>query len=153
MPGTDDHGVVRLEAVPVHVFLESQDHQKDLIRELQLIRFGADDADGATADVSRRLARLIGDILARYQSVRSATREQAIAALERGEDFVTLEVPVRPGMADALREWLRLLEEADDLCGHGELLLLASSPEVRRLRRRYADEIIAQLEGQPHRDA
>lgn len=144
MPAADTDDVVRLEGVPVRLFLESQDHQHDLVRELQLIRIGA---DAVAADVSGRLARLIGNILSRYQAVRSATRDQATAALERGEDVVTLEVPVRPGMADALREWLGLLEEADELCGHGRLLLLASSPQVRDLRRWYVQELTERLEG------
>lgn len=133
-----------LEGVPVELFLESQDHQHDLIRELQLVQIG-DQFDLATAEVSHQLAHLIGDILTRYAPVRSATRLQAITALDRGEEFVTLEVPIRPGMAEALSAWLRLLEEADDVCCSGELLLTASRPEVRELRRWYAQELTKRL--------
>lgn len=136
---------MRIDDVPVRLFLESQDHQDDLIRELKLIEI-SDHSDGSTAEVSHRLARLIGDILSRYQPVRRITREQAMAALDRGDDVVSLDVPVFPGMADALREWLRLLEEADAVCGHGELLLLATRPEVRDLRRRYVAELVKRLE-------
>lgn len=136
--------MLRLEGVPVELFLESQDHQHDLIRELQLVQIG-DQFDLATAEVSHQLARLIGDILTRYAPVRSATRLQAITALDRGEEFVTLEVPIRPGMAEALSAWLRLLEEADDVCRSGELLLTASRPEVRELRRWYAQELTKRL--------
>lgn len=139
---------MHLAHVPVRLFLESQDHQHDLIRELQLIDIGAR-FDVATTAVSKRLGNLIGDILSRYAAVRSATRAQATAALERGEEFVDLEVPVEEGMAEALREWLALLEEADRLCEGGELLLLASRPEVRDLRRRYVEEITARLERPP----
>lgn len=132
--------VVRLEGVPTRVFLESQDHQHDLIRELQIIDLG-ERFDLALTDVSHELARLITDILTRYSDVRGATRRQALAALERGDDRVTLDVPVRPGMVAALHEWLQLLERADRLCADGQLLLLASRPEVRELRRWYVDEI------------
>ncbi|MBW3557636.1 MAG: hypothetical protein KY454_11955 [Actinobacteria bacterium] len=141
----DEQRVLRLEAVPAALFLESQDHQHDLIRELQLIDIG-DRFDLGTAEVSHRLARLIGDILTRYAPVRSATRLQAIAAVDRGEELVTLEVPIRPGMAEALTVWLRLLEEADDLCRKGELLLLATRPEVRDLRRWYVQELTTRLD-------
>jgi hypothetical protein len=130
---------VRLEKVPVRTFLESQDHQHDLIRELQLIDIGR--GDGATGAVSQRLAELISDILARYDEVRSVTRRQVLAALERGESEMTLEVPVVPGMRSALEEWLSLLEEADRLSVAGELLLMAATPEVRRLRRWYVEEL------------
>lgn len=136
--------MIRLEGVPVALFLESQDHQHDLIRELQLIEIGGR-LDPATTEVSHRLARLITDILTRYGQVRSATRRQALAALDRGEGHVTLEVPAAPGMAEALAEWLRLLEEADEVCHMGELLVLASSPEVRALRRWYAEQLTSAL--------
>lgn len=138
-------GVLRLPDVPVQVFLESQDHQHELIRELQLIDIGGSVDDGAV-HVSRRLARLISGVLADYQAVRSATREQALAAQGRGDHVVTLRVPVSGGMADALRRWLQLLEEADELCREGELLLLAPRPEVRQLRRWYVEQITAQLD-------
>jgi hypothetical protein len=126
------------------VFLESQDHQQDLIRELQLIDIGGR-IDHTTATVSQRLAALIAEILSSYQDVRTVTRDQALAALGSGEQLVTLRVPVQPGMAEALRRWLRLLEEADELCRHGELLLVAPSPEVRRLRRWYVEQLTERL--------
>lgn len=137
--------VVRLHDVPARVFLESQDHQHELIRELQLADIGSS-ADHGTERISQRLARLISGVLSDYQVVRSATRDQALAALDRGEHVVTLHVPVVPGMADALRRWLQLLEEADDLCRKGELLLLAPSPEVRRLRTWYVEQLTSRLE-------
>lgn len=137
-------GEVRLPDVPVRVFLESQDHQHELIRELQLIGIGGS-LDAGVVRVSRRLAHLISGVLSEYEAVRSATRDQALAALDRGDHVVTLRVPVFPGIGDALREWLRLLEEADELCRQGELLLLAPSPEVRRLRRWYVEQVTARL--------
>lgn len=138
-------GVVRLPDVPARVFLESQDHQQDLIRELQLADIGGSASNGVER-VSQRLARLIAGVLSDYQTVRSATRDQALAALARGEHVVTLDVPVVPGMHDALHRWLQLLEEADDLCRRGELLLLAPSPEVRRLRRWYVEQLTSRLQ-------
>lgn len=140
-----DEPVICLPNVPVRLFLESQDHQHDLIRELQLIEIGGG-IDQATTEVSQRLAHLITEVLASYDAVRSSTREQARAALIRNEHVVTLRVPVHPGMAAALRRWLKLLEQADQLCRHGELLLVASSPEVRRLRRWYVEQLTDQLE-------
>lgn len=136
---------VRLVDVPVSVFLESQDHQHELVRELQLIALAGGEEDQRVR-VSDRLARLISGVLSEYRTVRSATREQALAAQARQEHVVTLQVPVAPGMADALRRWLQLLEEADELCREGELLLLAPRPEVRRLRRWYVEQITLRLE-------
>ncbi|HVE64579.1 MAG TPA: hypothetical protein VNB94_12360 [Mycobacteriales bacterium] len=145
MPDEKPPNTVRLEGVSARLFLESQDHQHDLIRELQLIQFG-DRYDVSVSAVSSELAQLISGILSRYSVVRAATRAQAVAALDRGEEHLTLEVPVQPEMGPALREWLRLLDEADRLCGDDQLLLLASRPEVRELRRWYVAEITAQLD-------
>lgn len=136
--------MVSIADVPVRLFLDSQDHQHDLIRELQLIQIGGR-LDDATSEMSQRLASLISQVLAVYADVRTSTREQALAALARGEDVVTLQVPIYPGMADALRDWLVLLEEADVLCRHGELLLLATTPEIRQLRRWYVEQLISQI--------
>ena len=136
--------VVRLEGVPTRLFLESQDHQHDLIRELQLIDIG-ERFDSAGGRSSQRVASLITEILAQYEDVRAVTRRQALAALERGDDVMSLDVPVRDGMADALRRWLELLEEADRLALDGELLLVPSGDAVRQLRRWYAAEIVVRL--------
>lgn len=140
-----DGSVVPLAGVPVRLFLESQDHQQELIRELQLVEIAAG-YDETTRAASQRLAQLTADILQRYQPVRSATRTQALAALARGDEVTAMDVPVHPGMADALRTWLRLLEEADALCARGDLLLLAPSPEVQELRRWYVRELVARLD-------
>ena len=136
--------VVVLPDVPVRLFLESQDHQHDLIRELQLIHLGQR-FDVGTDDVSRELAELIAEILSRYRDVRTATRDQALAALDRGDERVTLSVPVREGMAEALQRWLELLEQADRLCREGELLQLAARPEIRGLRHWYVERLVAAL--------
>lgn len=135
---------VRLENVPAQLFLESQDHQHDLIRELQLIEMGGR-FDVAATEISHELARLIADILTRYKEVRTVTRDQALKALDRGEQTVDLDVPVRDGMAEALQEWVELLDHADQLCVEGELLLVAARDEVRQLRHWYVDELVARL--------
>lgn len=138
------HQTVRVEGVPVGLFLESQDQQHDLIRELQLIELDERLAD-ETAAVSKEVAALISDILTRYAQVRSVTRDQALAALDRGDETVDLEVPVVPGMVEALQEWLRLLGVADELCHEGSLLVLASRPEIRQLREWYVAGISRRL--------
>lgn len=144
MTGVRGTSVVQLSDVSVRLFLESQDHQHDLIRELQLIGLSTS-SDPQNLDGAGRLAAAIGEVLATYSPVRSSTREQAMAALDRGEEQVTLAVPVQDGMAQALRRWLQLLEQADQLCQDGELLLLATRPEIAQFRRWYVDQITTQL--------
>jgi hypothetical protein len=131
---------VRLTGVPARLFVESQDQQHDLIRELALIDIRSRYHDDS-GELPARIADLISDILNEYQDVRSVTREQAVEALAIGNETLTIAVPVRPGMVDALRRWLRLVEEADAVCEGGALLTLAARPEVRALRRWYVEAI------------
>lgn len=145
MPNAKSVEVVRIGNVPVRPFLESQDHQHDLIRELQLIRIG-DQFDTATVEVSHRVARLVTSIHERYEVVRTVTRDQALTAMARGDDVTDLEIPIVPDMATSLRHWLELLEEADELCRYGDLLLLATRQEIRDLRRWYVEAVTAALE-------
>lgn len=145
--GSDVLTEVRVDAVPARLFLESQDQQQDLIREFVLIELG--DRFELTAEVPQRLARLIADILADYADVRWATRQQALQALENGREELSMAVPVRPGMGAALRRWLDLLEQADRFCEEGALLTLAATPEVRRLRHWYVEELLRLLPAAP----
>lgn len=137
---------VRLEGVPARLFVESQNHQEGLLRELTLMDYGKR-FHLSDVEPPARIASLVSDIHHQYADVRSATRRQALDALARGEDTVDLRVPVRSGMAGALQQWLQLIEDADTLCDEGVLLTLPASPEVRRLRRWYAEAIVACLAG------
>lgn len=139
-PVEDPSSEVELADVPAALFIASQNHQHDLLRELSLMDIG--DRWGLTdQQLPQRLAMMIAEILADYADVRTATRHQALAALERGEETVTIRVPARPGIADALRRWLQLVEQADDFCSQGLLLTLPAPAEVRTLRRWYVEAI------------
>jgi hypothetical protein len=133
-------GVARLADVPAALFIESQNHQHDLIRELALIDIGARSA-ATDPSLPRQVTRLIDDILTEYADVRSETRDQALSAMARGDEVFTMSVPVRPRMVDALRRWLQLIESADRFSDQGLLLTLAARPEIRSLRRWYVEAI------------
>jgi hypothetical protein len=137
---------VRLIDVPVELFLESQNHQQDLIRELALIDIGERQHHHADAPLPVRVATLIGEIFDQYGDVRSVTRQQALQALAAGDEVVTLLVPVRPGLTEALQRWLHIVEEADRLCAEGVLLTLSATPEIQALRRWYVDAISEAVE-------
>ena len=144
---------VRLVDVPARLFIESQNHQQDVIRELALIDIAHRFHDHAERP-PERVAALIRDILHEYSQVRSVTRGQALQALSQGAHTVTLVVPVSDGIVDALERWLLLVEEADALCADGEFLTMPASPQVAALRRWYAAAIadaVAEGGEQPQR--
>lgn len=136
--------VLILPDVPVDLFLESQDQQVELLRELRLVGIG-DQFHLTENEIPRRLAALISEILNGWADVRSTTRRQALAARAQGRSHVDLAIPARPGLGDALRRWLHLLEEADKLSDEGHLLMVSTRDEVRDLRRWYVDEIVKRL--------
>lgn len=142
---------VELEGVPAALFIASQNHQHDLLRELALMDIG-NRWSLTERELPHRVTTLIAGILAEYADVRTVTRQQALAALERGEDTVTLRVPVRPGIVGALHRWLALVETADRLCGQGLLLTLPAPADVQALRRWYVEAIDARLRGAPAPD-
>ena len=137
-----DRGVreIRLLGVPADVFIESQNHQHDLIRELVLIDMGSR-FEIMSAGLSHELARLIRDVLNHYADFRSSTRQQALDALERGESSVDLVMHGGEDLVPALRRWLALVERADAVCAEGATLTLVARPAVRRLRRWYVDAV------------
>ena len=130
---------VRLAGVPAALFLESQNHQHDVIRELALIEIGGHFHENAQPH--ERVGTLISEILHQYSEVRATTRHQALRAVASGASVVTLTVPIEHGMVAALRRWLELVEEADALCQEGAFLTLPTSAGVRTLRRWYVDAI------------
>jgi hypothetical protein len=137
--------VAFIRGVVVEQFLRSQDHQDDLLRELKLIQLG-DRFELTDGDVEPHISTLVAAILDRYDSVRTTTRAQALAARDSRQPLVDLQVPLTPGIAEALLEWIGLVEAADELCAGGRLLTLPATEEVRQLRRRYVDEVLRQID-------
>lgn len=134
--------------MPVRLFLESQDHQHDLVRELRLVELSTE-VRSADAEVCRRLAGLIAEIHTRWDEVRSSTRAQMLAALERGEERAPLDVPVLPGMAAALRRWLVTMAEADEFARRERLLTVPAPAQVAALRAWYVEAVTAAVERTP----
>lgn len=144
---------ITLDGVPAAVFIASQNHQHDLLRELALVDLGTR-WRLVDHEVPERVAALLAEILADYAGVRTVTRQQALDALARGEGTVTLQVPVQPGIVEALHRWLALVEAADRFCAEGLLLTLPAPAEVAALRRWYvqaiADRLVPSQADQPH---
>lgn len=130
--------------MPAALFISSQNHQHDLLRELALLDLGSR-WSLAEREVPERVATVLSEILVDYAGVRTATRQQALDALARDEDTVTLHVPVQPGIVQALHRWLELVEAADRFCAQGMLLTLPAPDEVAALRRWYVQAVERRL--------
>lgn len=143
----DGFGEVRLLRFPLDVHRRSTEAFEGLRREFQLIALRGPEAD----DVPERLLRLVDALAVEYQGLNVEADSARDAAAERGDREVSELVyrvpPAVPGACIALSE---MVDEADEFCRQGDLLLtLASPPEAVAFRRWYLGEFVAQMNGEP----
>jgi hypothetical protein len=137
---------VRFHAVPVADYLELQEHNDALLRELQLIRIRLRTQGGESAnEPPRGLPGLVDRLLGEFRGQRDTWREEVARAQASGAETVELEMEVPPAAVPAARAYVELLEEADEFCRTGALLVPPPSERVRRLRRWFVEQMAAQL--------
>ena len=137
---------VRLLGVPLRARAEFTQHAEGLLRELALLRIGADHA-GAPS-LPRRLLDLAAELHRTYAHLlaRPAAVMDAAAAAGRTSCDVTYEVPAAIG--PFAQRLLAALEEADGFCRAEEhLLTLPPPPRVVAYRRWVFGEFTHQLAG------
>lgn len=136
---------VQLAGCPVELSLRQDQHLDELVRELQLMA-----AAGGRPE-SRQLAHRLEAVLRAPAQARLAGRQQATAALERGQRRVDVEMAVPLFAVREVRELDAAVQDADVLCEQERLLTLASPPELRAFRQWMVEEIVGQAEGAPPR--
>ncbi len=135
---------VRLLEVPLDVLARARERKDGLTREFALI------ATSLPSDaVPARLLRLARDLRSRYGGHTMGPQEQIDNAMDRGEQSIDVAFTVPAAARHAAVELLRVLDEADDFCRSGDLLMLAAPPELVRFRQWYLGEFIRQIDGEP----
>jgi anti-sigma regulatory factor (Ser/Thr protein kinase) len=142
-PRSPDSRTVRFVGVPVAGYVELQAHNDALFRELELISIELEGDDDA--EVAAPLADLVDQLYRRFRGQRDSYRDVVAAAQARGQWTVELETTLPPAAAAGARSYLALLEQADELCRSGLLLTPEPPAHVRRLRRWFVEETVAQL--------
>jgi anti-sigma regulatory factor (Ser/Thr protein kinase) len=130
---------VTLAGCPVRLSLRQDEHLDELIRELQLLQ-----EDDATR--SRSLAQRIQGLLVAPAHARLTGRRIAQLADEAGRKYVDIEMALPAEASLMIRELQSAVSAADELCEDLQLLTLASTPDLRALRRWMTGEIVAQIE-------
>lgn len=142
---TDLHEVRILE-FPVDVYQRALEAFEGLQREFALIAMRGADAH----DLPDRLLRVVSAITEEYATIaseRDKVRDEAMAAGLTVVPELVHRVPASMGAACVTVS--RLIDEADEFCRSGDLLLtLASPPEAVVFRRWYLGEFTAQLNGE-----
>lgn len=137
---------VRLLGLPLPLRARAQEHDQDLLRELALIRVGADQSDvGAVPARLLDLAEEMHGTYGAFSAGPEAEMEQATAA-----GLATLDVTYRvPSHAlSFLRRVRETLEEVEEFCRAGDYLLTLAAPtDVVAYRQWVFDEFERQILG------
>ena len=133
---------------PVRLGTEQSDRFADLVRELELIVLAAEEGIGG-GRTPPRLLELSELVISHFHGLFHVVWQQRVAALSEGLDRIDVRFPLTPETHDLVVEWATVLEEIDQFCGSGELLMLVTPPPLRRLRQWEASEMLRQLQGEP----
>jgi hypothetical protein len=137
--------LVRFLGVPVADYLALQEHNDALFRELQLIRIRMRTQGAESVSAPPRLVSLVDRLLAQFRIQRDTQRDEVARAQARGAETVDIDAMVPPAVVPAARGYVDLLEEADEFCRSGELLVPPPSERVRSLRRWFVEQMATQL--------
>jgi hypothetical protein len=137
--GADKHYPVRLGWVPTELLLAAKAHIDNILRELTLIREGAE--AGLPADTIDMLATVTQD----FAEARIEIKRQALAAARRGEVYTDLTLSLPLTAADAGIRYLAALDEADRQARSARLLTVAAAPSHRVFREWYVRSLCDQL--------
>jgi hypothetical protein len=134
---------VRLLGVPVDLYLEASRHTAEIVREFALISFG--ERSGVNEHVPDRLLELVTELRQRHRRSTDAIRARFEEAAQAGQTAVDLELPAVDAAADITERLTDLLDAADEFCRSGDLLTLASSPDVVAWRHWWRDQVLHQV--------
>jgi hypothetical protein len=130
--------------VEVAAMLASRAHAEDLTRELQLIALGAR-RHPVPAPVLR-LAHQLTTATEAFYGPRRQMLDQSWKAAQHGRTSTVLRLRLRREDAEAARQWLAAVNEAEALTAQGVLLLPPFPHSMTAFRRSYINEIITGLE-------
>lgn len=146
--GTGDHPSmvrVRIVRLPLEIYLEAEQHNDAVLRELDLI----ERSPRRGPQVPPRLLELASELRAFFAAATTSTRAQVEEALRGNLELVDLEMDVPADGWHVLTEMAEQLDEVDQFCREGVLLTLAATPRQRRFRHWYAQQVASQAQGQP----
>jgi len=132
---------VCLVGVPVRLVLLSAGNLDDIVRELQTTDF-----DKAAPT---ELAVIGEQLVQQTSSSREPLRRAALDALGRRAHRMDVELEVPPDQVAALRHFVSLTGEVEEMCRAGVLLSQPPSEEVTTFRRWVVDEVDRQVRGGP----
>src|SRR2546430_1601612 len=129
--------------VPVALYLGASRHMREIAREFKLISFG--DRSGVNERVPVGLLQLVAELRGPRRRDADAIRLRFEDAARAGHETVDLEIPADETAVEMTERITDLLDAADEFARSGDLLTLASSPEVVAWRHWWRDQLVAQV--------
>jgi hypothetical protein len=149
-PADEELVTVRLDLLPLDVQTAAQQHGDELTRELMLVAEQMhQQADGAPG-LPLRFVELVTTLNSRYSMFTAEQEQQLSAALAAGDSTVDLVYRVPASVGPAAASLGAILDEVDDYCREGRLLLTLETPApLVTYRRWFLDQFIEQSQGRP----
>jgi anti-sigma regulatory factor (Ser/Thr protein kinase) len=146
-PGPVETVEVHVLGLPLDVYLEAEQHNDAVVRELTLIAQSAGSPGGP--GVPRRLLEVANEVRSAFAPASDGLRAQVEEAVRKGQETVDIHMSVPRHGWQALLHLADWLDEVDRYCTQGDLLTLESSPRLRRFRAWYAQQVADQMHGFP----
>jgi hypothetical protein len=145
---SDDLATFHVNGLPVALQARAQEHADGLARELTLA--GAALRQGSnTRDLPARLVDLIEALSAEYSLFTVEQEKQIADAIAAGQDTIDLTYQRPAAAAGGAQKLSDILDEADDYCRAGGLLLTLATPaDLVAYRRWFLSQFADQAAGQ-----
>lgn len=139
---TRDRVRVNIQQVPLRLYIEFQQHFRELRREVRLLALAHED----DYPLAKSLSDLFGTLDRHLRE--GIGVEQIEAAIADNRSATDLLVHMPRSTARTLSRFVELLDLADDFCRQQRLLTLARSAEQRRFQTWFLCEFVRQADGE-----
>jgi hypothetical protein len=136
-----DLRTVAFRGFPLAIFMQSRQHTEALLREFAFVV----DGGGDNTELPRQLLQTVERVRAQASGLNTGAERNIEEAIQRGDETVDFDLVVPARIAAGAREFAALLDQVDAYCRAGDLLSLASPPELRQFREWYLGEIAGQI--------
>jgi hypothetical protein len=146
--GEDPLITVRLVQLPIDVQVQAQQHADELTRELVLVGEQMHQRGAAANELPIRFVELVTALSHRYSMFTAEQEQQLATAIASGASSVDLEYTVPASVSGAAASLGDILDEADDYCRAGQLLLTLATPApLVTYRRWFLEQFVGQAAG------
>ncbi len=145
--GSEELITVHVLGLPTGLQVQAQQQNDELTRELMLVAEQMRQR-GNAADLPVRFVEMVSTLSGRYAIFTAEQEAQLTAAIAAGQPTIDLTYTLPASAAAAAGALGEILDEADEYCRQGQLLLtLATPPELVAYRRWFLDQFVDQAAG------